>query len=169
MTRERLVVVGFGMATVRLIEDLTGTGALGPEGRYDLTVVGEEPHLAYNRVLLSAVLEGTSQPEATVMRSRAWYELLGVTLVTGQRVVAIDRDASELELEDGTRLPYDRLVLALGGSPVLPPVRGAITRHGELHPTANGCSRPSRRGRRPSSSAGGCSAWRRRAVWSRGA
>lgn len=132
--RERLVVVGFGMAAVRLIEDLTGTGALGPGGRYDLTVVGEEPHLAYNRVLLSAVLEGTSQPEATVMRSRAWYELLGVNVVTGRRVVEIDRAAGEVELEDGERLPYDRLVLALGGSAVLPPVRGAITRSGELHP-----------------------------------
>jgi NAD(P)H-nitrite reductase large subunit len=134
MTRERLVVVGFGMAAVRLIEDLTATGALGPDGRYDLTVVGEEPHLAYNRVLLSAVLEGTSQPEATVMRSRAWYELLGVNVVTGRRVVEIDRAAGEVELEDGERLPYDRLVLALGGSAVLPPVRGAITRSGELHP-----------------------------------
>ena len=132
--RERLVVVGFGMATVRLIEDLTGTGGLGPDGRFDVTVIGEEEHLAYNRVLLSAVLEGTSQPEATVMRSRAWYELLGVRLVTGRRAVAIDRDSATVELSDGELIGYDRLVLALGGSPVLPPVRGAITRAGILHP-----------------------------------
>ncbi len=132
--KERLVVVGFGMATVRFLEELAAGGTLGPDGRYAITVIGDEPHLAYNRVLLCSVLEGSFQPESTVMRSRAWYELLGITLVTGRRAVELDRHSAEVELEDGERIGFDVLVLATGGSPVLPPVRGALTSGGQLHP-----------------------------------
>jgi NAD(P)H-nitrite reductase large subunit len=132
--KQRLVIVGFGMATVRLLEELAVSGALGPDGAYDLTVIGDEPHLAYNRVLLCSVLEGSFQPEATVMRSRAWYELLGIRLVTGLRAVEIDRDGAEVVLENDVRIGFDLLVLATGGSPVLPPVRGAVTSTGQLHP-----------------------------------
>ena len=85
-------------------------------------------------MLLCSVLEGSFQPESTVMRSRAWYELLAITLVTGRRAVALDRESAEVELEDGERIGFDVLVLATGGSPVLPPVRGALTSEKQLHP-----------------------------------
>ncbi len=72
--RERLVVVGFGMATVRLVEELARAGGLGPGGRYGLTVIGDEPQPGYNRVMLSSVVAGTAAAEAIGLRAREWYD-----------------------------------------------------------------------------------------------
>jgi assimilatory nitrate reductase electron transfer subunit len=119
------------MATARLLEELA---ALGTVGDLDLTVVGAEPHLPYNRVLLSSVLQGTHSPDAIMMRTRSWYDGHGVRLLTGIRVTGIDRTKRVVHLGDGRRLPYDRLVLATGGGPVLPPIRGVVTPENRLHP-----------------------------------
>jgi NAD(P)H-nitrite reductase large subunit len=126
---ERLLVVGNGMASVRLVEELV---ARGYPGR--VTVVGDEPGAAYNRILLSAVLEGTHRRDALALRDQDWYAAHGVDLRLGTRVLALDRDAGEVELADGTRLGWDRLVLATGAIPTLPPIRGLVQATGRLHP-----------------------------------
>lgn len=129
MTRERLVVVGNGTAAARLVEEL-----LARDAAVDITVVGDEPEPAYNRILLSAVLEGT-HPEARIaMQDRRFLEDSGVTLLTGARVAELDRHDRTVVLEDRRRLPYDRLVLATGAIPTLPPIRGLVTPEGHLHP-----------------------------------
>jgi NAD(P)H-nitrite reductase large subunit len=131
---ERIVIVGNGMAAVRLVESLvarTATGAAAP--RLAITVLGEEPHAPYNRILLSAVLEGTHRPEAITLRSPRWYAEHGVDLRLGVRVVAIHRASGEVELADGSRVRYDRLVLATGSIPTLPPIRGVVPVEGTLH------------------------------------
>ncbi|MFY8151820.1 MAG: NAD(P)/FAD-dependent oxidoreductase, partial [Hyphomicrobiales bacterium] len=87
-------------------------------GRYAVLVVGAEPHLAYNRVLLSSVLAGEMTGAETELKPRSWWEAQGVTLVYGRRAVAIDRDRKEAVLEDGARLPYAKLVLATGSDPI---------------------------------------------------
>lgn len=125
---ERIVVVGNGMAAVRFVEGLVARGVT--EG---VTVLGEEPVAPYNRILLSAVLEGTHRPEALTLRSEEWYAAHGVDLQLGMRVVDIDREAREVELADRRRLPYDRLVLATGSIPTLPPIRGLVQLDGRLH------------------------------------
>jgi len=117
---ERLVIIGNGMAAARLVEEL-GRQALG---RYSILVVGAEPHLAYNRVLLSSVLAGEMPREETELKPRAWWERQGVTLVYGRRAVHIDRDSREVVLEDGTTLPYAKLVLATGSDPIRLPKPG---------------------------------------------
>jgi len=127
----RLVVAGFGMATARLLDELA---ALGTVGAYDLTVVGAEPDLPYNRVLLSSVLQGEHTTDAITMRTRSWFDGHGIRLLTGIRVTGIDRRRQLVHLGDGRRLPYDRLVLATGGGPVLPPIRGVVTPGNRLHP-----------------------------------
>lgn len=106
-TRERLVVVGHGMAATRLVEGLVAGGYAG-----HVTVLGDEPVPAYNRILLSAVLEGTHDPGALALRSGDWYAAHGVDLRLGSRVLGVDRDHGDVMLVDGTLVPFDRLVLA---------------------------------------------------------
>ena len=124
---DRVVVVGGGMAAVRLAEELVGADVR-------LTVLADEPHAPYNRILLSAVLEGTHAADALTLRSPAWFEAQGIDLRLGARVLEIDREAREVVLVDGERIRYDRLVLATGAIPTLPPIRGLVRRDGTLHP-----------------------------------
>ena len=79
MARERLLVVGNGMAGLKLVEDVL---AVDP-GRFDITVVGAEPEAAYNRVLLSSLLAGEIGAEDVGLKSRAWYGDRGIALKTG--------------------------------------------------------------------------------------
>ncbi|HEY1133492.1 MAG TPA: FAD-dependent oxidoreductase, partial [Nocardioides sp.] len=130
-----LVVVGHGMAAVRLVETLVA-GGWTARGN-GLTVLGDETGPAYNRILLSAVLEGVHDERAITLRDEGWYDAAGVTLRTGTRVAEIDRDAREVVLVDRTRVGYDRLVLATGSIPTLPPVRGLVRTDGSLHPTVH--------------------------------
>lgn len=127
---ERLVVVGSGMATTRLVEELVTRRATE---RYAITVLGDEPVAPYNRILLSAVLEGTHRPEALTLRAPEWYDEHGIDLRLGARVLGVDRDHRDVMLVDGTLIEYDVLVLATGSIPTLPPIRGLVRMDGSLH------------------------------------
>lgn len=131
MSADRIVVIGSGMAATRLVERLVARGVSS------LTVLGDEPCPPYNRILLSAVLEGTHRVEAITLRSPQWYADHGVTLRTGARVLDIDRKRREVMLVDGERVPYDTLVLATGSIPTLPPIRGLVRMDGTLHPAVH--------------------------------
>ncbi|ELS53042.1 NAD(P)/FAD-dependent oxidoreductase [Streptomyces viridochromogenes] len=108
----RVVVIGAGLAGVRLARRL---GELGTP----VTLVGDEEHRPYNRVLLAEVLAGRYSPEVIALPAPA--EL------TRGRVTGIDREARAVRLADGTEIAYDTLVLATGSNPVLPPLRGLFT------------------------------------------
>ena len=123
----RTVVVGNGMAAVRLVEGLVARGV------GDVTVLGDEPQAPYNRILLSAVLEGAHRPEAIALRPERWYADHGVDLRLGTRAVALHRSDRQVELAGGDRVPYDRLVLATGSIATLPPIHGVVTPDGRLH------------------------------------
>lgn len=129
MTGERLVVVGNGMAATRLVELLAARGYDG-----HVTVLGDEPVEAYNRILLSAVLEGSHPREAITLRDSTAYDAGRVDVRLGCRVLEIDRDRQQVMLVDGERIDYDRLVLATGSIPTLPPIRGLVRMDGQLHP-----------------------------------
>ncbi|KRA29784.1 MULTISPECIES: FAD-dependent oxidoreductase [unclassified Nocardioides] len=135
--RKRLVVVGSGMATTRLIEELVARNATATPDGWDITVLGDEPVAPYNRILLSAVLEGTHRPEALTLRSPGWYADNGVDLRLGARVLGVDRDHRDVMLVDGTLIEYDALVLATGSIPTLPPIRGLVRMDGSLHPSVH--------------------------------
>ena len=85
--RERLVVVGNGMAGMRTVEELL---ARAPD-RYDITVFGAEPHANYNRILLSPVLAGEKSVDEIVINPPDWYDEHDIPLIAGDPVAAIDR------------------------------------------------------------------------------
>ncbi|MEU1618080.1 FAD-dependent oxidoreductase [Streptomyces sp. NPDC005722] len=118
----RMVVVGGGMAGARLAQRLAPSGA-------DVTVVGEERHAPYNRVLLAEVLAGRYAPEAVALPG-----VPGAVQRRGVRVVRIDRAERAVVCDDGGVLRYDRLVLATGSNPVLPPLRGLFAQDGGSFP-----------------------------------
>lgn len=125
-SRHRVVIVGGGMAGTRLAQQLAATAA---DGGVEVTVIGEEPHPAYNRVLLAEVLAGRYAPEVIALPAPAAARRLG-----GVRAVRIDRDPGEVVCDDGRRVPYDSLVLATGSNPVLPPLRGLFAPRGHELP-----------------------------------
>ena len=120
MTKQKLVMVGNGMAGCRTLEELL---KLEPD-LYEITVFGAEPHPNYNRILLSPVLAGEMTLPDIVLNDHAWYRDNGITLHAGKKVAKIDRKAQRVIAEDGTEAGYDRLLLATGSSPFILPVPG---------------------------------------------
>ena len=118
--RQRLVLVGNGMAGVRTLEELL---KIAPE-LYDITVFGAEPHPNYNRILLSPVLAGEQTLEEIILNPLSWYEENGITLHLGEKVTKIDRVRRQVVAEDGTTADYDRLLIATGSKPFILPVPG---------------------------------------------
>ncbi len=109
---EPLVVVGNGMAAARLVDELAKVAL----GRYAIAVIGDEPRLAYNRVLLSSVLAGETQSHDLELRPAEWWRDRGVTLKYGCRATEIDVGRRELKIANEESINYSRLVLATGSS-----------------------------------------------------
>jgi nitrite reductase (NADH) large subunit len=118
---EPLVVIGNGMAAARLCEELTKRAL----GRYAVAVIGEEPQLAYNRVLLSSVLAGEAASEDIALRPVRWWRDRGVTLQYGCAASAIDAAARTVTLADGRTLGFAKLVIATGSRAIRLPIPGA--------------------------------------------
>jgi nitrite reductase (NADH) large subunit len=119
-TREHLVVVGNGMAGCRAIEELLARDA----GRYRITIFGAEPHVNYNRIMLSPVLAGEKSFGDIVINGHDWYADNGIQLIANDPVVAIDRAAKTVSSRSGHTLSYDRLMIATGSDPFIIPVPG---------------------------------------------
>src|SRR5215510_7243876 len=120
MAPQRLVVVGNGMAGLRLLEEIVERAP----GRFAITVIGAEPEPAYNRVLLSSLLAGDIGADDVMLRPRDWYGTHGIELITGQPAQCVDILRRALRLPDGTEVAFDALVLATGSDPVTLPVPG---------------------------------------------
>ncbi|KQN71225.1 nitrite reductase large subunit NirB [Sphingomonas sp. Leaf62] len=118
--REHLVVIGNGMAGCRAVEELL---ARDP-GRYRVTIFGAEPHVNYNRIMLSPVLAGEKTFEQIVINDADWYAQNAIELVAGDPVDAIDRAAKTVTARSGRVTGYDRLLIATGSDPFIIPVPG---------------------------------------------
>lgn len=125
-----MVIVGNGMATCRLLDELVARGA---QERYGISVVGDEPGGAYNRVMLSKVLAG-NEPDVIVTKPPAWYEDHGVRLVAPCVAERIDLAERRVELRAAASLRYDIAILATGSQPVVPHFEGMHDAQGELKP-----------------------------------
>ncbi|MBL1098275.1 NAD(P)/FAD-dependent oxidoreductase [Streptomyces coffeae] len=126
----RVVIVGGGMAGTRLAQQLAAAPPVRGAEPVEVTLIGEEPHPAYNRVLLAEVLAGRYAPEVIALPAPA----AAVRRLSGVRAVRIDRDTARVLCDDGRGVPYDTLVLATGSNPVLPPLRGLFAPDGHELP-----------------------------------
>ncbi|MGW5878127.1 FAD-dependent oxidoreductase [Nocardiopsis terrae] len=121
----RIVVVGNGMVGARFAEEVA---RLDPDGeRVHVTVVGAEHHRAYNRVLLSGVVAGEYTPDQI---SLPMPDTPGVNVRLGVAATGLDTAERRVDLDDGTHLTYDELVLATGARAAFPPITGVTAPDG---------------------------------------
>ena len=119
--KERLVVIGNGMAGCRAVEEILKRDP----SRYDITVFGAEPRVNYDRIMLSPVLAGEKTFDDIIINGEAWYAEHGITLYSGEKVVNVDREAKLLTTADGLNVSYDTLLFATGSDPIRLPLPGA--------------------------------------------
>jgi nitrite reductase (NADH) large subunit len=120
MSKEKLVLIGNGMAGVRTLEELI---KLAPES-YQISVFGAEPHPNYNRIMLSPVLAGEKGLSDIILNDHAWYAEHGIELISGDAVVRIDRVRRRVIAASGREQAYDRLLIATGARPFIIPLPG---------------------------------------------
>jgi len=120
VAKEKLVLIGNGMAGVRTLEELL---EIAPD-KYDITVFGAEPYGNYNRILLSPVLAGEKTIDDIMLNDEQWYVDNDITLIKGKKVIDIDRRGRKVFADDGTTAEYDRLIIATGSNPFIIPVPG---------------------------------------------
>ncbi len=124
LARQKLVLIGNGMAGIRALEELL---KIAPQ-MYDITVFGAEPHPNYNRILLSPVLAGEQTLDEIILNDWAWYTEHGITLHAGCTVTEVNRVKRTVQATsasgDTLSVPYDRLVLATGSNPFILPIPG---------------------------------------------
>ena len=118
--KQKLVVIGNGMAPGRMLEHLFETA---PDA-YEVTIFNAEPRVNYDRIMLSPVLSGEKSFEDIIIHGDGWYVDHGVMLYKGHKVVEIDRDAKTVTSEHGEVAAYDKLVIATGSAPFIIPVPG---------------------------------------------
>jgi len=128
-SKQQLVVIGNGMAGARFVEDLL---ARGGSDKYQIVMFGDEPYGNYNRILLSGVLSGTHDPKEIFLNPLSWYSENGIRLHSDARVTAIDRARCQVLAGDGVSASYDRLVIATGSSPFVPPMEGLKQNSGQF-------------------------------------
>ncbi|WP_028399342.1 nitrite reductase large subunit NirB [Ectobacillus panaciterrae] len=120
MEKQRLVMIGNGMAGVRCIEEILKRNT----ERYDIIIFGDEPHPNYNRILLSTVLQGKTDKNEIIMNDWSWYEENGITLYTNEQVIRIDRGEKRIYTNQNCAVQYDVLIIATGSAPFILPVPG---------------------------------------------
>ena len=130
-SRRKLVVIGNGMAGARSVEEILARG--GGE-IFDIAMYGDEPWGNYNRIMLSAVLEGSTDASAILLNPLRWYDEHAIRLHAGVRAERIFRYARTVIGSDGSQEPYDKLIIATGSRPFIPPLDGVALPDGSLKP-----------------------------------
>ncbi|VAW91304.1 Nitrite reductase [NAD(P)H] large subunit [hydrothermal vent metagenome] len=118
--KEKLVVIGNGMAGMRTVEELL---KIAPDV-YDISVFGEEPYGNYNRIMLSPVLAGDKTIDEIMLNDLQWYDDNNVTLYKGVKATGIDRKKRTVTGDDGKSVSYDRLLIATGSTAFIIPLPG---------------------------------------------
>ncbi len=118
--KKKLVIIGNGMAGMRALEELL---KIAPK-EYDVTVFGAEPHVNYNRIMLSPVLAGEQKFDDIVINDQAWYDDNDITLFSGEKITAINRPNKTIISDNDRIIPYDTLWIATGSDPFIIPVPG---------------------------------------------
>lgn len=120
MSKKRIVVVGNGMVGHKFIENLVQSERLD---EFEVTVFCEETRLAYDRVQLSAFFSGATAADLA-LTDREYYRDNGIEIIVGDKAVTIDRGEKSVTSESGHKTFYDKLILATGSFPFVPPIPG---------------------------------------------
>jgi nitrite reductase (NADH) large subunit len=131
MAKQKLVVIGNGMAGARAVEEVLARG--GAE-QFEITMFGDETYGNYNRILLSNILSGAQDADEIYINPLSWYAENNITLHAGARVTEIDRASKAVRAADGTIAHYDKLLIATGSRSFIPPIKGAMDADGKLRP-----------------------------------
>ncbi len=131
MVKQRLVVIGNGMAGARAVEEVL---ARGGADRFDIVMFGDEVYGNYNRIMLSNLLNGTQAVDDIMINPLNWYAENNIRLHAGEMVDAIDRGAKVVQSRNGIRAHYDKLLIATGSRAFIPPMAGAYLGEGRLKP-----------------------------------
>jgi nitrite reductase (NADH) large subunit len=129
--KRNLVVIGNGMAGARTVEEILSRGGAD---MFDVTIFGDEPAGNYNRILLSNVLNGSYREEEIYLNPLSWYEENNISLLAGLRASGLLRRAKLVYGEDGHAEPYDKLIIATGSRPFIPPMEGTTMLDGSFKP-----------------------------------
>lgn len=121
MHKEKIVLVGNGMAGVRCIEEIIKNE---PE-RFSITIFGSEKHVNYNRILLSSVIQGETPIKDIFIHPFEWYQHNNIQLFTGETVVHIDTNIQMVSTDKARKVTYDKLILATGSNPFILPIPGS--------------------------------------------
>jgi nitrite reductase (NADH) large subunit len=120
MTKQKLVIVGNGMAPGRMLEHLLERA---PD-QYEITIFNAEPRVNYDRIMLSPVLSGEKEFEEIIIHGDGWYIKNNIMLYKGHKITQIDREAKTVTSNQGVTANYDKLVIATGSNPFIIPVPG---------------------------------------------
>jgi nitrite reductase (NADH) large subunit len=131
MGKQRLVIIGNGMAGARTVEEIL---ARGGKNTFSVTMFGEEPYGNYNRILLSNVVSGSQDATDIFLNALPWYEDNGIRLHAGIRALRIDRVSKRVFGACGVIEPYDKLIIATGSRPFVPPIANITGPEGGLSP-----------------------------------
>jgi nitrite reductase (NADH) large subunit len=129
--KRKLIVIGNGMAGARTVEEIL---ARGGGDQFDITVFGDEPYGNYNRILLSNVLNGSQDPSEIFLNGLDWYCDNGIELRAGVRADVIARPHKAIHCDDGNWYQYDKLIIATGSRPAIPPIAALRKPNGEFRP-----------------------------------
>lgn len=130
MKRTKLAIIGNGMATGKLLEELDRRHAFA---NMDVSVFGEEPHGAYNRIMLDRILKGGNVGDI-LLKPEGWHQDRGIMVYKNAQVTLVSPAAKRLWTEDGTEHLFDKLVFATGSKPRLPQMEGLKDSQGKLVP-----------------------------------
>src|SRR5690606_2669274 len=121
MMKERLLLIGNGMAGVRTIEEILERDS----SKYEITIIGEEKYTNYNRIMLSNVLQNKMTVDEIITNPMQWYEENNIKLVNHDPAVAMDTERKEVTTESGLKLAYDKCIIATGSRAFILPIEGS--------------------------------------------
>ena len=121
MSKQKLVVVGNGMAGARAVEEVL---ARGGADQFDIVMFGDEPYGNYNRIMLSNILSGQQNYDEIYLNPLDWYGENNIVLHAGARVEEINRFGKYVVAANGVREEYDYLLIATGSRAFMPPIPG---------------------------------------------
>ncbi|MEM7871757.1 nitrite reductase large subunit NirB [Morganella morganii] len=148
MSNVKLAIIGNGMVGHRFTEELTDKA---DAGQFDITVFCEEPRVAYDRVHLSSYFSHHTAEELSLVKP-GFHEKHNITVLTNERVITVNRQEKVLHTNTGRTVHYDKLVIATGSYPWIPPIKGSDTRDCFVYRTIEdlnaieACARRSRKG-----------------------